>query len=333
MPARDRLAALRRSIAEIEGGACRMTVMGGADSRGRNVREAAVALEREGEGIARPGNGAEPAAITAISGPENGGASVRAGGDAAMATANVTLGLAALDRRLGGGLKRGAVHDIYSAESREGSAAAGFAAALAVRAGLMRSGPVLWVVASGPAREAGLPYPPGLAALGLDPGLVLFVTATKTVAALWALEEALSVPDFSAVIGEIGADPKLDLTALRRLTLRAARSHGFGLLVRPGGPPASGPAVTRWRVGPVPGGICGDYCAGLGPPAWRLELEKNRAGRTGCFLLEWNCHERRFQSLPTHGQSLAAPAADRSAGPARADRAEQRAVIGFRSAS
>ena len=342
MSARDRLAALRRSIAEIEGGTCRVPVGGSVGELGRNGSGAANDMpDRGGKRTAKRDDGAKPEA--GVAGSDGGDDAGRAGRDVPMAAALVPLGLTALDRRLGGGLRRGAVHDVYSAESREGGPAAGFAAALAVRAGLSRPGPVLWVAASGPAREAGLPYPPGLAALGLDPGLVLFVTARKTVAALWVLEEALSVPDFSAVIGEIGADPKLDLTALRRLALRAARSHGLGLLVRPGGPPASGPAVTRWRVAPALGSAADDYRSGLGAPAWRLNLEKNRVGRTGSFVIEWNCHERRFQSLPPHGQPLAAAAFDRSAGPARADRAdragwaEQRAgggaVVAFRPAS
>ena len=53
-----------------------------------------------------------------------------------------------LDRVLGGGLQRGALHDIVAAHPRDGLAAAAFACALAIRFGSTRAhGAFVWIVA------------------------------------------------------------------------------------------------------------------------------------------------------------------------------------------
>src|SRR3954447_10297095 len=75
-----------------------------------------------------------------------------------------------LDRVLGGGLQRGALHDIVAAHSRDAAAAAAFAAALAIRFGRANAhGVLVWITEDIGAREEGLPYAPGLRLHGLDP--------------------------------------------------------------------------------------------------------------------------------------------------------------------
>lgn len=176
------------------------------------------------------------------------------------------IGLApAIDAVLpGGGLARGALHELFAAGPGAGAATA-FAALLAGRAG----GTVLWIA---PALTE-KPYPPGLAAFGLDPAALLVAEAPPA-ALLWAAEEALRCPALAAVIF-LGAAP--GLVAARRLQLAAEAGGTLGLLLRPdaAAPPPS-PAHTRWRVAALPG--TGPAHA-LGPPRWRLDLFRARGGR------------------------------------------------------
>jgi protein ImuA len=105
----------------------------------------------------------------------------------------------------------------------------------------------------------------------------------------------------------------LDLTATRRLGLRAASGAGLGfaLLLRASGPAQTTAAATRWRVAARGSRPIGGFAPGLGRPAFRLDLEKNRDGRLGRFDIEWNPHDRRFSALPPDPGLVAAPAADR----------------------
>ena len=52
---------------------------------------------------------------------------------------------------------------------------------------------------------------------------------------------------------------KLDLTASRRLALRARESGVLGLLLRQAGPAEPGAALTRWLVSPRPAGTLDDF--------------------------------------------------------------------------
>jgi protein ImuA len=188
----------------------------------------------------------------------------------------VPLGVPALDAVLpGGGLARGALHEIVAAA--EDGAAAGFAAALIARlAG--PAGMVLWCGA------AGL-YGPGLARVGLAPERLVLVEVTRPAERLWALEEALRTPGLAVAIAELpaGRAGALDLTASRRLQLAAEATGAIGLVLHLlADPKASiGPsaAVTRWRVASVPSGppfdpVPRDF--GLMRARWRVTLERCR---------------------------------------------------------
>ena len=86
---------------------------------------------------------------------------------------------------------------------------------------------------------------------------------------------------------EIRGNPRLlDLTASRRLALRAAEAGVMGLLLRQTDRPEPGAATTRWLVAPRPAAATDDFPAGIGNPAWRLVLERNRHGATGTF--DWS---------------------------------------------
>jgi len=201
-----------------------------------------------------------------------------------------SLGLPAIDRVLpGGGLARGALHEVVSAGIGAGlaadagdGAAGGFATRLlsCLAGGAVpspRGRTVLWV-----SRRDDL-YPPGLRAFGLDPARLLVVRARRDADALWAVEEGLRCPAVAAVLAEVD-EP--DFTASRRLQLAA--SGATALLLRPDAAalPASA-AATRWRIAPAPGGMA-PVAGGVGPARWRVELLRCRGGRPGTWLVEWD---------------------------------------------
>lgn len=177
----------------------------------------------------------------------------------------------------GGGLARGAVHEVFAAGAAgaaDAGAATGFAALLAGRSG----GVVLWLA---PAR-APKPYPPGLAAFGLDPKTLL-VAEAEAASLAWAAEEALRCPALAALI-VLGLAP--DATAARRLQLAAEAGGVLGLLLGPE-PAALRPSAarTRWRIAALPGAPGPAHA--LAPPRWRIELLRARGGRPACFAATW----------------------------------------------
>ncbi len=220
------------------------------------------------------------------------------------ARARVPLG-APLDGPLGGGLARDALHEAFSADKGNAAALLGFGLALA--AGMRR--PIFWVRQDMATLEGGEIYGPGCAAFGLDPTRLILIATPDGADTLAAAEEALGHASLGLVVAEPWGTPAvLDLTATRRLALRAERSGVPVLLLRPAGEPIPSAAATRWRVAAAPSRPARDapaFC--LGPPAFALEIERNRLGLTGRFLVEWNAHARRFIEAPRR-PAVAAPA-------------------------
>lgn len=251
-------------------------------------------------------------AMERLSGPPDGAARPR-----------LSLG-APLDEALGGGLARDALHEAFPGEKGNAACVLGFALALAA----MSRKPVLWVRQDMAALEGGDLYGPGCAAFGLDPARLILVAAADATDTLGAAEEALGHAALGLVVAEPWGAPRLiDLTATRRLALRAERSGVPALLLRPGADPSPSAAATRWRVASAPSRVAGNvpaFC--LGPPAFALEIERNRLGPTGRFTVEWNAHARRFTPAPR--RAFPAAPADRSAAPQPAGAA--RVVSGWR---
>jgi protein ImuA len=227
--------------------------------------------------------------------------------------APLPFGLPDLDRILGGGLLRGALHEVTPAAEGDATAATGFCVALLARALTGGDKPVLWVRHKFATLEDGAPYGPGLAAFGLDPGRLLFVLAADKREVLDAMEQALRAGALAAVLGELRGASKLDLRATRRLSLAAARGATPGLLLRLGvgkkllAAPVS--AATRWRISAI---TSGDASAnGLGAPRFLAELVRNRRGPAAGFSLEWRNHDRTFLLVPALRERLAPAALDR----------------------
>ena len=261
-----------------------------------------------------------------------------------------------LDRILGGGLRRAALHEIRSGESRDAASATGFAVGVLAtltsqeaRSGEAATGKhqearrtargeersdrdrenratgkqILWIVESAAAHEAGFLFAAGLRRFGLSPSRLIVVRVRKPGDALWVFEEGLRCRGLAAVVTEIRGNPRqLDLTASRRLALRASAHGVMGLLLRQTAHVEPGAAATRWLVAPRPAAVTDDYPEGIGNPAWRLTLERNRSGATSVFDLEWDHELGTFAESPpagaAHSLPVAAVSPDRPPAPANA---------------
>ena len=267
------------------------------------------------------------------------------------------FGVAAIDRALpGGGLARGALHEILGAggDEEDGALAAAFVARILGRLisptsppqSLTRLGPSLSPLKGGEGKKArcfslSAPgggegrgevgvilwclarpdlYGPGLAAHGLDPGRVVLVQAPRDAEILWAMEEGLRAPGILAVVGEIGSLPAV---ASRRLQLAAEHSGITALLLRrwrDGGQAARERALPNAAVTRWRIAALPSRAApgepGVGQPRWRVELLRCRGGEPASWELPG---ELEVPDATDH-VSLAAVLADRPAASVTAER-------------
>lgn len=225
-------------------------------------------------------------------------------------TERATLGHAGADAALGGGLARGAVHEVFAETSTQAAAATGFVAGLA--ACVMRRRPLLWVRQEFAALECGQLAMPGMGDLGLDPRAIVLVRAPDAAAVLRVAADALSCSALGAVVLETwGAVRALDLVAQRRLALAARRSGVTALLLRLAAVPAVSAVETRWSVHAARSPPSAAEAA-WGTPRLAAKLLRNRHGPTGQWIMEWNCDACCFREPPAHSQPVAAAPADRS---------------------
>lgn len=201
------------------------------------------------------------------------------------------LGCPALDARLGGGLARGALHEVCAAPADQASAA-GFALMLAIRAGGGR--PLLWIREDRGERREGELYGPGLAELGASPESLVLVRAPDTVSALRAGADGLGCGALGAVIVEPGARATaLDLTASRKLVLAAEATGVPAFVLRDGETRLASAAASRWLAGaarsqPLPG-------QAPGQTALCIELVRHRGGVAPfSTFVEWDRDTRSF---------------------------------------
>jgi protein ImuA len=207
------------------------------------------------------------------------------------------LGITAIDQTLGGGLVRGALHEIAAPSEAHLAAASGFVLGLAAR-GQAR---LCWIAEDMALTESGAPHGPGLDSFKLAPERLLTVAAAHRRDLLWAMEEALRCRAIGAVIGEL-RHGDIDPVAVRRLSLAAASTSALALLLRAKPATDASTAATRWIVGAAPSAAHG--------PCFAAHLIRNRRGPTGSWILQWSDSDERFV-LATHAQPVAAPALDR----------------------
>ena len=242
---------------------------------------------------------------------------------APQAAAIFSLGLPDVDTVLGGGLARGALHEVYADSLRDVVSAAGFAAALAIRAAAER--PLVWVRQDFAETEAGSLSPAGLAELGLDPSRIILVRARDALGVLRASAEALACTALGAVLIEPwGESGVIDLVATRRLSLAAATAAVPALVLRPAATPLPSAATTRWSVRALPSRALAADAPGL--PAFQLSLLRHRAGLAGRdWRVEWNrdagcfsIRQRQIRDSQTLSRPLGALSVDRPAADADA---------------
>lgn len=195
------------------------------------------------------------------------------------------LGVLDVDAALGGGLRRGALHEAAAGPGDEGALSA-FVLGLAARALAETRRPLLLVRQEMAEWEAGRLYGPGLEAFGLPAGALLLVRVRKPQDVLFVMEEGLRCAGLSVVLGEFLSPVPEVLTATRRLALAARGSRRLGLMVRHKADPAPCAALTRWRVSALPSPAL-DGLGGLGAPRFTARLIRNRFGATGAWPLSF----------------------------------------------
>ena len=213
------------------------------------------------------------------------------------------LRIAAVDAVLGGGLMRGALHEIAASGEAHLAAVTGFAL------GLIRlaapSPRFFWIVEDMALAESGALHGAGFDAFGLTPERHVTISVAHRRDLLWAMEETLRCRAVHAVIGEIRCG-EIDSVAVRRLSHAAAESGALTLLLRASPSNDASTAATRWIVSTSP--AASPY--GPGAPRLVAHLVRNRRGPAGSWILEWSDSNGQF-ILATHAQSVATPALNR----------------------
>jgi protein ImuA len=231
--------------------------------------------------------------------------------------APLALGHAGADAVLGGGLRPGALHEVFAGDWSAG----GFALLLALRAAAHsfngKGGPLFWVRPDYEGQEYGAVSPNGLLELGGDPRQLILVRGRRAADALWAASDILACPHVGALLLEMQGDPKcLDLVASRRLAFAAAESGVTVLLLREGAEAEPSAALTRWQVKSAPS-RAGDE--DWGNPVFDAQLIRHRLGGLGNFLMHWNSEHGCFDTSDIG--AVATAAADRPADAPRQRRA------------
>ena len=181
-------------------------------------------------------------------------------GSSPVADVRFSIGSPAIDAALGGGLVRGALHEVFAEGMAHEPAAAAFAILLALRASGGK--PIVWVRQDFVGLEMGEIHAPGLAELGLSPDRLIMVRARDGPSVLRAGEEAARCPPLGAVLIEPWGNPKtLDLVATRRLALAAALTICAGVWWFSSRPDAS----LELRVAEVKGKVSGFRFQVAGP--------------------------------------------------------------------
>jgi protein ImuA len=190
--------------------------------------------------------------------------------------------------------------------------ALGFALAWALMAS--EGGLIFWAAPEQDFFEDGLPNAEGLAQFGMPLERLLLVRAQSQKDALWATEQALSTPGIVALCAITPSKKGINLTETRRLLLMAEHYRTRCLLLRLDAAGSSA-ARARWRVSARPSEGEEDE---LGPPAFHVQLTRNRAGPHNLsFNLRWSIHDHAFHLMEdriTLDAPLVGPLAAEAAG-------------------
>jgi hypothetical protein len=178
-----------------------------------------------------------------------------------------------IDGRLGGGLRRHALHELT------GLAAPFFAAAIAGRMASL----AIWISD----RQADtVLFPDGFRISGLLPENTLFISAFRKDIP-WVFEQAARSSAATAVIADMPRQS--DFAISRRLQLAAKDAGVLALMLTSDEKAVASAAETRWRVLPRP------HMDGIG---FLLELTKNKSGSIDAWETVWDAATHRFHLAP-----------------------------------
>lgn len=181
---------------------------------------------------------------------------------------------------------------VETAPASPGETYAALGFSLAALRAKSEDGLLFWIAPQHAFSELGAPCADGLSQFGVDLSRLILVKTQSPGEALWATEQALSLPCAKALTIIAPGRKSLGLAASRRLLLRAEQSGAQCLLLRLD-PLVPSAAFSRWRVCAAPSQGAGRE---MGAPAFAIELEKNRAGPAGLsWRVEWNAHEHDFR--------------------------------------
>ena len=165
------------------------------------------------------------------------------------------------------------------AQSPADGGAVGFVMSQLTRARL----PIFWVQDRLSAKEAGVPYLPGVG----RPFVMVHLSRPDEVLA--AMEEGLRAGGLAAVVGEVwGAPSSLDFTATRRLVLRAEAMGVACWLIRRGATPDLSAARNRWRVASLPSALHAHDPLAPGDARWRVDLFRSRFADPGTWVARYD---------------------------------------------
>lgn len=202
-------------------------------------------------------------------------------------------------------LKNAVLHEVIPQSWKDNGATLGFA--LAILREL--NGPCLWVEAQSSQGDLGILFGPGLHAHGIDPSRFMFMHRLKHQHLLAAMEEGLATPELTAVIGILpAASTYYDLTASRRLALRAQKHSVPAFVLRYGSGLNASAAHHRWEITCAPSACPNKNISETNKaftPRWHVSLTKSRTHAPAQWTMEWS-HE-------THSLCVAALSADRAA--------------------
>jgi protein ImuA len=226
---------------------------------------------------------------------------------------SISLGFPAADAVLGGGLRRGAVHEVFAGDWGAG----GFAACLAILA--TGTKPFFWIRPDYEALEYGALSATGLLELGGDPRNLFLLRAPGAADALSAAADILACPHVGAVVLELCGAPRcLDLVASRRLALLAEESGVTLLVLREGAMPEPSAAATRWQVRSLASDTHNDD---WGAPRFAAQLTRHRLGGLSDFTMQWDSENGIFHQAAAHSGAVVSAPADRQATASRQRRA------------